>query len=370
MFIKISDSTGKGLTRLIENAPQHFRTPDIFEDLVFDSVNPGGFSVASFKVHRPVTQYQADLQHRNWISIGDGALIFWEGYIDKVNRSIRPDVFDISCLGWSAQLNQLWTTEDITALVAGYKCSDFINDVILADPGINLIPGNIQTSDYSYPENTTFTFYPSKFYSECLTQLNAGNNWNWGVWEDKKFDFTPKKSLVDWYVYTDDCDSLTISPNPENLSNYIMVSFTQDGTNYEQRVVEDEPSQILYGVRKKQLDIPGEIDEDNGGGATAIAKVYLSEVKDLKVAAELTTSRIFDTNGSEHHLAEARAGDIVRLVPWMPTEESISKVVDDIATFEMKSAKYDHTRYELAITPTEFVPKVEIQISRIQATGY
>lgn len=375
MYIDILDSLGVA-TRLTEYIPQTFWTPDVFENLSFESCNPGGFTVASYTLHRKVSQYWPDVLHRNRVAIGEGAEVYWEGYIDKPIRKIRPDTFDISCQGWSAQLNQLWATADITvSSAADDQCSDFINTVMLPDTNINIVAGTIETGDYEYPVNTKFEFAPATYYSDCLDQFNAGNNYDWGVWLDRQFDFTAKApGVIDWYVYTGDCEDLSISPNPDALCNYVMVDFVQGGAFHEQVILQDAASQLLYGVRKKKLDIPGLIDESSGGpanpgGATHIGNTYLADCKDLKVAAEFTCNRIFDSYGAEQSLCKVRAGENIRLVDWLPTEETLTGV-NDIATFRIKSAKYDHNKSTLDVTPTEFMPRTDIQIARLQATGY
>lgn len=376
-YVSILDPTGATpLARLTEHFPATGWTPDIFENLSFESVNRGGYTVASFTIHRPVTQFWADLQYRNQVIIGRGSEIYWEGYIAKPVRSIRPDVIEVNCLGWSAELNQLWTASDITAPVGGYKMSTFVNAVLLIDPNTSIVAGMMETGDYVYPEGTLFEF-ANKYYFDALEELDAGNNFNWGVWGNKAIDLRAKHASVDWLVWTGDCEDLTISPNPDAIANYVNVHFTQDGTHYEDAVVFDTPSSLLYGWRMVNISIPGKIDESSiavgppplPGGATHIAEVYLAEHKDLKVAAEFTCNRIFDSYGAEQYLGKVRGGEVVRIVDWLPTEETLGGV-NDIATFEIKSPKYDHDSDTLAITPTEFLPSTDIQIARLQAVGY
>lgn len=374
MYIDINDSSG--VTRLNEMIPGQAPGINVFEGLTFESCNPGGFTVGNFTLHRKVTQYWPDLLHRNQIKIGEGEEVYWEGYIDKPIRKIRPDTFDVACQGWSARLNQLWATADITVSGAGDdQCSDFINTVMLLDTNINIIAGTIETSDYAFPVNTKFEWAPATYYFDCIEQFNAANNYDWGVWLDKRLDFTAKTpSVIDWYVWTRDCEDLSISPNPDTLCNYVMVDFVQGGSYHEQVILQDAASQLLYGIRKKKLDIPGLIDESsvgpaNPGGATHIGNTYLADSKDPKVAAEFTTNRIFDSYGAKQPLGKVRGGDNVHLVDWMPTEELLTGV-NDIATFQIKSAKYDHSRNTLDITPTEFLPRTDIMIARLQATGY
>jgi len=142
MYIDILDSSG--VTRLSEMIPGQAPGINVFEGLSFESCNPGGFTVGNFTLHRKVTQYWPDVLHRNEVKIGEGEEVYWEGYIDKPTRKIRPDTFDVACQGWSAQLNQLWATADITvAGVGDNQCSDFITSVLLADSDIEIIAGAI-----------------------------------------------------------------------------------------------------------------------------------------------------------------------------------------------------------------------------------
>ena len=350
------------ISELSEQMPDQQPAINLFEGLSLESCNPGGFTVANFTLHRPVTQSWPDLGHRNRVIIGQGAQVWWEGWIDKPVRKIRPDTFDVGCLGWSARLNQLWATADITAGAGGYLMSTFIT-AMLADAGLStnseVVAGTVAVTDYAYPVGTQFQFAPATPYFDALTTLNAGNGYNWGVWLDHKFYFTAATpTVIQWYAKTSDCEDITITPNPEALCNYALINFTQDGSHYEQVIVQDAVSIALYGLIKI-------ITTD----ATQIANLYLAACKDLHVAAEFTTRRIYDIWGAEHHLAEVRGGDNVRVLDWLPTEDTLSGV-NDIATFQIKAAKYDHGNYTLAITPTEFVPRTDILIARLQATGY
>ena len=63
-----------------------------FEGLSFESVNPGGWTVANFTAVRDITITQHDLQPFNPIVIyDDGPIPVWEGYIDLPTRSVGPD---------------------------------------------------------------------------------------------------------------------------------------------------------------------------------------------------------------------------------------------------------------------------------------
>jgi hypothetical protein len=358
-YIRISDIAG--------SLPTRDWSPDVFEGLSLESVNPGGFTTANFTIHRAVEQYWPDLQYKNHVLIGRGADIYWEGYIDRPARSINPDTIDVSCLGWSARLNQLWTEADVFCTAAANdQLSDFLTTIVFADASLEVVAGTIETGDYVFPTGTIFEFKPTTDYFSAIEQMNAPNNYDWGVWVDKAFDFKAKVDDLRWIVYLDDCSDLSVAPNTEALCNYVLVDYTQDGSHHEQVVVQDTDSQALYGIIKKRVDIPGRITT---AGATQLANTYLAECKDLKVSASFATSRIFDIYGAEHHLAEARGGDNLRLLGWLATEGTLYNL-DNITTFQVKSVKYDNDRYSLDVTPAEFIPSTELQIARLQAVGY
>jgi len=367
--ITISSFDGSNaLSMLHEHVEPNVPSLNVYEALTFETCNPGGFTVARFTLHRDVTQPWEDLAHRNRVIITCGPFIFWEGYIDTPSSSQNPDTIEVECLGWSSQLNQLGTTKNITAGAGGYKLSTFLKDVVLADPDILIVEGDIETDDYAYPAPTRFEFAPYTTYFDAIEKLNAGNNYDWGVWDDRALDFKAKTpGTVDWLVYTGDCTDITIRPNPEALCNYVIVTYTQDGVHQQTVVAQDADSQSKYGVIKKTLDVSGRIKTD---GATQIANTYISEVGTLRVSAEFTCVRVFDSNGIEHHLGEVRAGDNIRLVDWYPMTPVGEEAVDDITTFQIKSTSYDHSNYSLRVTPTEFMPSVEIRLARQEARGY
>jgi hypothetical protein len=304
------------------------------------------------------------MQTFNRIVIGEGPFVFWEGYIDKIDRNINPDVFNVSCLGWSSIFNQQGTTADITVVAASDHMSEFIINVLLADANITALisnsTANIGTTDFDYPDTTVWTFAPYTSYFDALTQMNKGNNWNWGVWENRVMSFAAKFTTPTWLAKTSDCSDLKISPNPENFANRIVCSYTLPGGFPADLTVNDVPSQTEYGrIVTKLLSLPGEMTTP---GATSIAGVCLTESKDLKVSGEFTTSKIYDIYGTEHHLGEVKAGEVVRITDWLPTEEATG--VDNIATHEIKSPKYDHNSSSLAVTPTEFVSQTEVLIAQ------
>jgi hypothetical protein len=361
VYINLYDPGGKFITRLTEKIPSLGWTPDVFEGLSFESVNPGGWTTANFTIHRKITEYWADLAYRNWIVIGNGPDVYWEGFVDKPSRSINPDKIDVGCLGWNAILNELWVTFDIDG---PYKCSTMVTFI---GTWSGITPGIIKTTDYEYPAGTRFEFAPSTYMFDCMEQLNAANNYDWAVWEGPAISYTAKTpNIVHWVAYARDCDDLVIAPNPEAFSNDILVNYTQDGSHYEQVGASDADSIAIYGYHRKRVDVPGKIIT---AGATQIANTYLAETKDLKVSASFTLNRVYDIYGVEHHLGEVRAGQNIRLGDYLTTEELLNGV-NDITTFQIKSPKYDHDSYTLDISPTEFVPSTETQIARLQAVGY
>jgi hypothetical protein len=258
-------------------------------------------------------------------------------------------------------------TSDITAPGGGYQGSTFITGVLLVAI-TELTAGDINTGDYAYPVASKFEFSPWTPFFDCLEQFNQGNDYNWGVWENKALSWTPKTpTVIDWLVKTSDCIDLTITPNPDTFCNRVLVSYTQDGVHNQVLTLNDTTSQAVYGrIVEKELSIPTRIST---AGATVIGNLYLATAATMRVSAEFTCTRIFDLYGNEHHLSEARGGDNIRLGDWLPTEDLLTGVTD-IATFQIKSTIYDHTRYSLQITPTEPIPQSEIQISRLGMRAY
>jgi hypothetical protein len=345
-----------------------------FQNLSIESCNPGGWTVASFQVPRDIRQYWEEFCYKNWVLINEGAVTYYYGFINKVRRTLKPDMFELECQGWSAQLNELGTQADITAGGGGYLASTFITSVILADLDSYISQGTIETDDYSYPNGTSFEFSKWTSYFDCLEQLNQGNNYDWGVWENAGLSFTKKAAgVIDWYIRTDDCNDLEISYDSDKLCNRLVISYTQDGSHQQSFTLNDTASQIKYGVLTKLITIPGKIitgsTTEPYTGAYLVGHTYLDAYSTLQVAAQFTTKRVYDTLGVEQHLAEVKAGQNIQITDWLPTEEAIS-AVNDIATFQIKATKYDHSKYTLDITPTEFIPAVEIKLARLEATGY
>jgi len=366
MHIRILDSAGKELARLLERD---------FEDLDFEHVMPGGFTVANFKLHRPIRVLYPELQTFNQIEIGESDSVVWEGFLDIPARSIRPDTFNNTCQGWGSRLNDLGTVDDINVGAGGYKMSTFINNVVLADGDIELVAGTIETTDYDHLNGTVFTFSPYKTYFDCLSQLNTANNWHWYVDVNKTLNFVEPVDTVDWLIKTSDCVDLKIQPNPEAMANRLEVVYTQDGTTPEYITLNDTASQSLYGrVVTKTLNIPGEIVTGSSvpayTGAYKVAHTQLDAMKDLRVAAEVTVNRIYDSVGNPAELWRAHGGDVVRITDWLPQEEVMAGGIDNLATYRLKSAKYQHSTKTLQLVPAEFVSQADIWMARANMVGY
>jgi len=187
------------------------------------------------------------------------------------------------------------------------------------------------------------------------------------VWENGTLSYQPASTTVDWHVLTTDCSDLQITPDTESFCNYVVAGYTPDGATNLSVVVEDTDSQSLYGrVVKKRLDIPGYCF--NAADATAFGTQYLAETSTLKVNAEFTCNRVYDSNGTEHHLSEVRAGDVVRIPDWLPTEEVLGSI-SNIGTFPVKATCYEADSNTLRVTPTSFVSSVEILFSRLSIMG-
>lgn len=341
---------------------------DDFENLTLETSMPGGFTIASFEVHRKVTQWWEDLQPFNRIIIGEGPMTVWEGYMDVVERAINPDVFHIDCLGWSARLNECGSSADITAGVGGYQGSDYCTNYIVPSTCLAFTNSDIETTDYTYPQGTRWEFSPWTSHFDALEQFNSGNGWQFGFWEDRTFFWKDPDTTEKWFVYVEDCDDISIRSNPETFQNRVLVSYTQDGTHQQGYQVDDVTSQTEYGrIVSGTITVPGRCSTAT---ATAIGTAYINDRKDMRVAAEFTTKRVFDVNGKEHHLAEVRAGDVLRLVDWLPATDLLTTNKPDIAKFTIKDTSYDHSDHTLQVTPQEFVSRVEIRMARMEARGY
>ena len=370
MHILISNLSGAVDLAQLNEAIPHEEGTNVFEDLTFESCNPGGFTVASFVLHRPITEYWPDLIYKNRIIIGEGEVVVWEGYIDQVIRSIRPDSFQVNCLGWCSRLGELGTTTDINVGGGTYKLSTFINSVVLADAALvaesSIIAGTISTSDWAYNSGTVFSFAPYTSYSDATEELNKGNNFNYGVWTDKKLNFTAKTSTINWLVKTEDCSDLTISPDSETFCNRLYTTWMEGGLYPLHRTDNNTTSQGLYGIIEKSLSLPG---KKHANDAAQIATTYINEMSVLRASAEFTCSRIYDANGTEVPLYLVRGGDNVQIVDYLSTEETLV-AISDIATFQIKSPQYDHKNASLKITPSDFIPSTETRIGQLEATGY
>lgn len=345
---------------------------DDYEGLQFDSIHPGGFATASFSVKRSIIMEYPEFERYNEIKIMWGVQVAWQGYIDEVSVSVKPDQFDISCLGWSASLNDYGETENQDS----QKCSDYINsDSFIENDNCHLDAGVINTDDYTGPYLEDIAPYTT--WNDLINKYWEWNDsWHWGVWEERKFFWEPLSLAPVYYASKNHCDDLTIAPGIEGYANRVVCNYSQDGKHYEQLTVEDTDEQDGVGrIVIAYLNVPGKVNETGNGEATDYATTYLAEHSTMKPKAEFSTKRIFSNSGSPYPLALVRAGKAVRLLDFLPMETLLENIdtVDEITTFIIKQASFSELPDKtgvLSITPTEFLSKVNVQLSRLEAWGY
>ena len=359
--IQITSRDGEPLSALGEASGEY-----AFEGMSFESVCNGGFTVATFTVHRDARDYWKDLIFGNPVKIVRGASTDWEGRIDAVSRGVKPDAIEVQCLGNASILHIIFYREDII-VGAPYKLSDFINDDLFPNTNIPFVRGTIDTNDYAYTAGARFEFKPATSYYDVIKRLNEGNGYNWGVWNNSEFSFIPPETVrQQWVVQIEDCSSLTISDNVDALCNHILLDYTPDDSHHLMVEIEDTASIAKYGRVSRQVGVPGKCAPDD---AEEIAGIYLDECKDLQVSADYTCTRVYDVNGNEHHLAEVRGGDQIYLQGWLATQRELYRV-DNITTYNVLQTTYHNDTYELDVVPNAFLPSTEIYLARANIVGY
>lgn len=343
---------------------------DNYEGLSFSSIHPGGFATCSFSLKWSITYQYPELEAYNEVKVWWGTEVAWQGYIDEVAIRVKPDQFDVSCLGWSARLNEYGETDNQTE----QKGSTYIAEM-LEDDNCLLAGGDINTDDYTGPD--LLDIEPYTTWNDLINMYWTWNeSWHWGVWEDRRLYWEPLDLKPAYYASKNHCDDLTITPGTEGYCNQVLANYTQDGTHYEQLTVDNEGEQERVGrVVVCYLDVPGMVDETADGEATDYATIYLNERSEIKPKAEFSTKRLFDNTGASYPLALVRAGKAVRLLDFLPMEIVLDRIdrVDEITTFTIKEASFtelpDRTGV-VSITPTEYLSRLDVQMARLEAYGY
>ena len=344
--------TGKSLSRI-----------DRFSGLGLETEKIGGFTIAQFVDKRPIDVAYNDLKKLNGIVIHTGDDIPWEGYVEEVART-SPDEMAVSCLGWSGRFQQV----GVRANQAPGKCSTFLNDVMFADTDITdfISAGDIETETFSGPAIEDIR--PYKNYQEIIDQYNEWYDWRPQIWEDKKFDWKPPQTSVKWIVADSDSPGFSVTETAQNFFNHVPYSYSAGGSHKAIDDVEDAASILECGRRiSSPLDIPGRCSPAD---AAAIAAVYLNRGLTTTVVGEIRTKRVFTANlVPVIGLWQIRAGDIIRVMDYLPTEVTIADVnaANEITTFEIHATRYLAKEKEIQISPTEWASGIDVSFAKLEA---
>ena len=292
---------------------------ELWEELCFSTVVPGGFANCSFKLRGELSfllDIYSNAPEGKLQVYGVDSRVAWEGLVLGVSIP-REGKIEVVAMGYWGTLSRQYyyhsaATTNIKAIIQDIlatKCPSISSDYSnIADP--------LQTaSQYFYQDEK-----PSNIIPDLVDQCNATGIWLAAIWEDQKFYLASQPTAIAWQCSTAD---MVGSSRPErdldNIVNNVACRYELRGTpptNVLTPWSGDETSQGKWG--KREVVIPlGEADAD---AALRVRDMALTELKGPKLTGSFTLSRVYNAQGIEVPLYQVRAGQLIKIRDILPGE--------------------------------------------------
>lgn len=333
------------------------------EGLTFETLNNAGHGSAEFTVARDTGVRHKDLLPFNEAIIRTGEGVPWHGYLDEPERS-GTSTMRVACVGWAEYLSRSGYRFTLEPM----KCSAFITDYLLQDEALSrfLQAGDIQTGDFDGPALEDIE--PYKNYRAILDQYNAFNDWRLQVW-GREVSYKPPKTAPDWIVLKKDLPpDYKMTDAPKNYWNAVAassepVSGTVVSVDVRNQSAIDEVGRIVW----EPLKVTGECTYEQ---VMEAANKYLAKGVIMGAVGTMKVSTIYSAKTLMRAAPEfVRGGDVVRYMDLLPAEATIeaANAVNDIATFELKSVRYNREDRTVELVPTDWVSGIEASLARYEA---
>jgi len=357
--------------RLFDN---NLTSPTLIDDLTerisklsFTTALNGGFRDATFMLTMGFDQAWQWLSregkrgfHFYRVVIYEAHDIVWEGRITDIALKVQnlDHGILVNCLGyWSATRDQLYSDDDHTDWTSGsgHQIDEIIKEILTEEcPDINSDQTNITAGSRDLAGiDLSSRKYPQEYINE-LTQLSDDDQavWFFAIW-DNRVPYLFKRSVtnIDWLVYLENLDNLTLQQSALTLRNAItpVVGGTEGTTQT------DAASLVLYPRREELATL------QTGTNANTQADSAKMKVADRALPRQqqafTVTGRIFstastDTGGrlEESPLWRVRSGDVIRIQDLVPSSAATPEL-DDLRTFYIMATNYDATTNILTIQP-------------------
>lgn len=332
------------------------------EDIWFESVIPGGCSMAGWMDKRDASRSYEDLQKYNHVVIKRGPRPLWQGWLDKP-KIVGKDLFEGRCIGWSSRLGELGRFSNIAAISA----YTFFTTIMLADPYILLAEGDVVNDGYTA---AAIEARPFMKYAEIADEyMRVNYKYAWSVTPGMRFNWKqygvgPAKYIV----LLSRCDTKDLAPGGVESANWIHYSWMVDGQNVKMSDVYDADLITDWGrVIMSYLAIPGKCSD---AGALARAQTRLNELKVLRMQGGFTTKVVLDAKSYEPvPPEEVAAGDNIRIVDIYPRDVTINEAqeVNELTTMMARSVRFKNKDDSIDVTLSEFQSRIDVSIARAEA---
>jgi len=202
--------------------------------------------------------------------------------------------------------------------------------------------------------------YADMTHAEILDSLAERQEWQWGVWADKRLRFEPQGTGGRQLLI--DVAELRVERSLEPLENRVYATYkTASGRELRTAATDDTAndtaSQAKFVVRTGVVAV----QTTSATEAAVWRDARLAKFGNYAVRAEVKFQRLYTKTGQLIPLYELRANDVIEMRNLPPT---ISPDVDNIRTFRVVTTDYDNDSYRVVVEPDVPLPTLVTLVAR------
>jgi len=290
---------------------------ELWEELCFSTVVPGGFANCSFKLRGELSfllDIYSNAPEGKLQVYGVDSRVAWEGLVLGVSIP-REGKIEVVAMGYWGTLSRQYyyhsaATTNIKAIIQDIlatKCPSISSDYSnIADP--------LQTaSQYFYQDEK-----PSNIIPDLVDQCSATGIWLAAIWEDQKFYLTTQPTTIAWQCSISDMEGDSCPERDlDSIANKIACRYELRGSpssNVLTAWSEDSSSQSKWGIREAVIPL-GEADAD---AAIRVRDMALNTLKNPRLTGSFSLNRVLNAQGIEEPLYRVRAGQLIKIIDILP----------------------------------------------------
>lgn len=336
-----------------------------FSGLKIETVSPGGYYIATFAVPAEIGKPHS---YRSLMpaTIHEGPTVAFDGYVAPGYPRARAgsdELFDFALYGWAGHLAEL-ETHGLHIDVGG-KASTFISDWMheatgtyeQGDPYLKISAGDIQTTDAA---RTSPIAWEHATWRKILDDLEKDELWEWSIWGDRKINWRPLPTMVEYYIRAEDA-TFEMDDGYENIVDMVILKYRAgfgDAVSYAYYPDTGWTPPADRLGRRVFLEGTGNMGIAQ---ATTVAQAYYDYYSAPHIKGPITCTKIYDSQGARVPLYSVRAGKMATLLGYRHWET--------LDSFRIKRTSYEHDTPRLTLEREEESARMETMLANILRGG-